>query len=215
MAIPLLMTVKITSDSQSSLPDLRPILPWDNSENTTGRINEKRCGLWLSAALDSIVEGRKESTPWRHRSMWLDNGVWLSPEAPNDSSGGPKISFSRDWSPPVKNDADQWVQSAAVCSSFKRIFVSDKPFHEPQINLRTLQTRFKLCYKQKMAGIDVEINISDTPWTSGMYRTIASEKSAFPVVSLLKSPSHTKPLPTVSIPIEQRAEGGQRIPEYL
>ena len=172
------MTVKISSDSRSVLSDLRPILPWDNTENTTGRINEKRSGLWLSVALDSTVESRKDSTPWRHRSMWLDNGMWLSPVAPSDSSGGPKTSFSCDWSPPIKNEADQWVQSAAVCSSIKRVFSYDKRFDEPQINLRSLQTRFKLCYKQKMAGIDVEINISETPWTSGMYKAIELEKNA-------------------------------------
>lgn len=184
------MTVKISSNSQAALPGLRPMLPWDEFENTSGRINDKRPSLWLSVSLNSTVNGLKESTPWRQRSMWLDNGWWLSPESPDDSSVGPKRSFSCDWSAPTISDAGQWVQTAAVCSSIKRLHLYDRHFDEPLIRLGNLQTQFKLYFTQKIAGINVEIRLSDIPWTSGVFKTIRSDTDSL---------SSIKPLPSLPI----------------
>jgi hypothetical protein len=65
-----------------------------------------------------------------------------------------------------------------------------------------------------MAGIDVEINISESPWTSGMYKAIELEKNASSVVSHLNSLSLTKPIPAVSTPIEG-AGGGKHVLEFV
>lgn len=126
----------------------------------------------LSVEMESIVDNHKGVTPW-WTTWWPNLGEWFQPGYPQPSTSTSPPAFSRSWSEPTRNDSTgYWQSTAVVCSWIHRSLFSENPefFHEPKINLRVLRSRFALRLEHRVAGVHVKIDLSQAPWTSGVYR---------------------------------------------
>lgn len=184
--IPLLQIIKVSSMSREALNDLLPTLFCDSSSGVwDGTRGPAAC---LRVKIESYVEDQTQSVPFGEYH-------WYSP-----STRTPGLDLSRDWSLPSKNTLGHWEQFAVLCQTIGSSTRQEEAWIEPHINLFLLQSRFNLSILHSVGGQNVEIVLSNAPWTSGIHRgrhNSAGASDGRISLSALPQPTHSTFVPGV------------------
>lgn len=211
--IPIVVTVKISSLDEEDLPSLLPTMPWDSESPDVTHFHDGKEGpvLLLNVFLHSrIVGGLTDTELWR----WC---CWHNLLAESETHS--MVAPSYKWSPPAKNDAGKWEQTAVLSSHIRRDLIDNVNPHlgeVPHIRTPILMTRFELVLKHYVAGQEVTVPLSEAPWTSGIYREDVEREMAAAALVDEKTPAIERlSAPAILQPPALRTTGLRTADSYL